>query len=94
MTPNRESMSVGFAGAGAAISGDVIASRMSRHIDGLAAALAGAGAPSEPSMRLLELAAVAAMQAASLVELVAAAPEPRRLGGPTVRSARALQAVA
>ena len=62
---------------------DVLAYRLSSRIDDLARALARAGAEPAASMRLLELAAVAAVHAVGLTELTAppqeeagSAPEP------------------
>jgi hypothetical protein len=51
---------------------------MSSHIDGLARALAAAGAPAQEAARLLELAALATMHAATLVEVAADPPERAR----------------
>lgn len=57
------------------VTADAVAQRMSSHIDGLARALAAAGAPAEATARLLELAALATMHAATLVEIAAEPPE-------------------
>ncbi|MGZ4388583.1 MAG: hypothetical protein ACXVZL_04300 [Gaiellaceae bacterium] len=64
------------------MTGDAVAHRMSGHIDGLARALAAAGAPAEETSRLLELAALAAMHAVTLVEVAAEPPEPVRRAAP------------
>lgn len=61
---------------------DAVALRMSSHIDGLARALAAAGAPAEATARLLELAALATMHAATLVEIAAEPPERARRAAP------------
>ena len=66
---------------------DAVAQRMSNHIDGLARALAAAGAPAEATARLLELAALATMHAATLVEVAAEPPE--RFRGAAVEPAAA-----
>ncbi|HET8607826.1 MAG TPA: hypothetical protein VFL66_12470 [Gaiellaceae bacterium] len=57
---------------------DAVAYRMSSHIDGLARALAGAGADEADASRLLELAALAAMHAVTLAEVAAEPPAPAR----------------
>lgn len=61
---------------------DAVALRMSSHIDGLARTLAAAGAPAEATARLLELAALATMHAATLVEIAAEPPELTRRAEP------------
>ncbi len=64
------------------MTGDAVAHRMSGHIDGLARALAAAGAPAEETSRLLELAAIAAMHAVTLAEVAAEPPERARRAVP------------
>lgn len=66
---------------------DAVALRMSSHIDGLARTLAAAGAPAEATARLLELAALATMHAATLVEIAAEPPELTRRAAPAPTAA-------